>query len=100
MSALKTNDEQIFLCTEGESRKFWRVRLEGNLQQVRYGRLGTDGQALTKTFDSPAAAHKATDKLILEKRGKGYRPVSEAELQAVAQAGRPQLQLSFGAQDE
>ena len=86
MSDLKPNGEQIFLCTEGESRKFWRVRVEGSVQRVRYGRIDTQGQVLTKAFESSLAASKATEKLIAEKRGKGYRLVSEAELHVAAKA--------------
>ncbi len=77
---------RIFLCTEGDSSKFWRVRVEGSVQTVCYGRIGTDGHELIKTFDSPIVATKATDKLIAEKLGKGYREVSELEEKAAHDA--------------
>ncbi|WP_395146564.1 WGR domain-containing protein [Armatimonas sp.] len=77
---------RIFLCTEGDSSKFWRVRVEGNIQTVCYGRIGTDGHELIKTFDSSIVATKATDKLMAEKLGKGYREVSELEAKAAHDA--------------
>lgn len=44
--------------------------------EVRYGRIGTDGQAQTKTFDTSEAAQKHAAKLIAEKTGKGYFAVA------------------------
>ena len=86
MSNHAAPSERIFLCTEGDASKFWRVRVEDSLQTVRYGRIGTDGHELIKTLDSPAAATKATNKLIAEKLGKGYRQVSELEAKAAHDA--------------
>lgn len=80
--------ERIFLCTEGDASKFWRVRVENSLQTVRYGRIGTDGHELTKTFDNAVLASKATEKLIREKLGKGYREVPEKEAEAAHDAAR------------
>lgn len=89
MSEHTVTPERIFLCTEGDASKFWRVRVEGSLQTVRYGRIGTDGHELTKTFDSATLASKATDKLIREKLGKGYREVSDQESKEAHDAARP-----------
>ena len=86
LSDVIADSERIFLCTEGDSSKFWRVRVEGSIQAVCYGRIGTDGHELIKTFDSPVAVTKATDKLIAEKLGKGYRQVSELEAKAAHEA--------------
>lgn len=79
---------RVFLCTEGDANKFWRVKVAGSIQTVRYGRIGTEGHELVKTFEGPVAASKATQKLIAEKLGKGYREVSEAEATAAHEAER------------
>lgn len=57
---------------DGTSHKFWRIDLDGKTHTVCYGRVGTDGQTQTKEFDSDEAAKKSCDKLITEKRKKGY----------------------------
>lgn len=88
MSNHAATPERIFLCTEGDASKFWRVRVESSLQTVRYGRIGTDGHELTKTFDDATLASKATEKLIREKLGKGYREVSEQEAKVAHDAAR------------
>ena len=55
---------------------------------VCYGRIGTEGHELTKTFEGSVAASKGTEKLITEKLGKGYREVSEAEAEIAHTAAR------------
>lgn len=57
----------------GTSAKFWEVTYGGCEVTVRYGRLGTDGQSLTKTFTDEAAARMHAEKLIGEKTKKGYK---------------------------
>src|SRR5215213_1351381 len=57
---------------DAKSSKFWNIELNGSSYNVTYGRIGTDGQALTKSFDSEEKARKEIDKLIKEKLGKGY----------------------------
>ena len=57
----------------GTSAKFWEVTIVGKDVTVRYGRLGTSGQAQAKSFPDDAKAQKHADKLITEKLGKGYR---------------------------
>jgi DNA ligase-1 len=61
-----------FEFIEGNSSKFWEVSLSGNDVTVRFGKIGTQGQTQTKTFDDAAAAQKHADKLIGEKTKKGY----------------------------
>ena len=67
----------------GNSAKFWHVSVSGTTVDVRYGRLGTTGQSLTKSFANPAAAQKHADKLIAEKLAKGYRETT-VEVSAVS----------------
>src|SRR6266542_4391635 len=57
---------------DAQSSKFWNIELTGDSHTVKYGRIGTDGQALTKTFADEAAARKDLEKLIREKLAKGY----------------------------
>ncbi|MBA4020721.1 MAG: hypothetical protein C0483_26485 [Pirellula sp.] len=56
----------------GTSAKFWEVGTVCCDVLIRYGRLGTAGQSLTKPFPDPAAARKHVERLIAEKTAKGY----------------------------
>lgn len=62
--------------TEGSSRKFWEIELDGTSFTTTYGRIGTDGQTSMKEWDSEERARKEYDKLIAEKTKKGYELVS------------------------
>jgi predicted DNA-binding WGR domain protein len=57
---------------EGTSKKFWRIGVDGNDLIVEYGRIGTKGQRVVKTYSSPAQAKREETKLVLEKTRKGY----------------------------
>ena len=57
---------------EGTSSKFWRARVEGRTLYVNYGKSGSTGQTQVKDFPSPDLAEKEFDKLVREKRKKGY----------------------------
>ena len=72
-----------FEFIEGGSSKFWEIALAGDAVTVRYGRIGTQGQAQTKAHASAAKAQTEHDKLIREKTGKGYVEVSVAGVPAV-----------------
>ncbi|MGQ0798551.1 MAG: WGR and DUF4132 domain-containing protein [Pseudomarimonas sp.] len=69
---------QRFELIEGTSSKFWEVSRDGSTYSVRYGRIGTNGQTLSKTAVSDAKAQAEVDKLIKEKTGKGYSEVASA----------------------
>ena len=62
-----------FEFNDGKSSKFWEIEVAGAQFTVRYGKIGTAGQAQTKQFADAAAAGKAAEKLIEEKTGKGYQ---------------------------
>ncbi|WP_164016879.1 WGR domain-containing protein [Pyxidicoccus trucidator] len=64
---------------EGSSSKFWQITLADNTFTTRWGRIGTDGQEKTQTFDSPAAAKKEYEKLVREKEKKGYELAGEGD---------------------
>jgi predicted DNA-binding WGR domain protein len=57
---------------EGTSSKFWRARVEGKKLFVNYGKLGTTGQTQVKDFSDHASAVKEYEKLVREKKKKGY----------------------------
>jgi predicted DNA-binding WGR domain protein len=57
---------------EGTSSKFWRARVEGKTLYVNYGKIGSTGQTQVKDFADAATAAKEYDKLVKEKRKKGY----------------------------
>lgn len=57
---------------EGTSSKFWRARVEGKTLYVNYGKIGSNGQTQVKDLGDPAAATAEYDKLVREKRKKGY----------------------------
>jgi predicted DNA-binding WGR domain protein len=58
---------------EGTSSKFWRARVEGKTLYVNYGKIGSTGQTQVKDFGDNAVAQKEYDKLVREKRKKGYQ---------------------------
>src|SRR5687767_5545671 len=57
---------------EGTSSKFWRARVEGKTLYVNYGKIGSNGQTQVKEFANADGAQKEFDKLVREKRKKGY----------------------------
>ncbi len=56
----------------GASNKFWRVGVDGTNLIVEFGRVGTKGQRLVKSFDDADRARREANKLTLEKTSKGY----------------------------
>lgn len=72
-----------FELAEGSSNKFWEITIDASSYSVRYGRIGTNGQTQTKSFDSPAAAETAAEKVISEKVKKGYLEVGAGAPPAV-----------------
>jgi predicted DNA-binding WGR domain protein len=64
--------------TDGTSAKFWEVSLEGHSLITRYGKIGTDGKSLVKSFDSPQQARVAMDQQTRQKLSKGYEELDAA----------------------
>lgn len=64
---------------EGTSSKFWRARVDGKTLYVNYGKIGTAGQTQVKDFSDAAGAQKEYEKLIKEKRKKGYEDAGAAK---------------------
>jgi len=61
-----------FELVDGNSNKYWEIVVSGAEHTVRFGRIGTDGQAKTKSFGSTAEAEGDAAKLVREKLRKGY----------------------------
>jgi predicted DNA-binding WGR domain protein len=64
-----------FRFVEGSSNKFWRVGVNNCDLIVEFGRVGTRGQRVVKTFDDEERAKREAVKLTLEKTRKGYQEV-------------------------
>jgi DNA ligase-1 len=63
---------RYFEFVAGTSNKFWEVSQVGNTMTTRWGRIGTAGQAKTKTFADEPSAAKAMASLIEAKTAEGY----------------------------
>jgi predicted DNA-binding WGR domain protein len=66
-----------FELVDAASSKFWEIEVDGPVLTVRFGRIGTPGQAKVKSLGSDAEARREHDKLVKEKTGKGYAEVGE-----------------------
>ena len=64
--------KRYFECTEDGAAKFWEVWMEGKEVTTRWGKIDTTGQQKTKEFATEVKASAEYDKLIAEKRAKGY----------------------------
>ena len=58
---------------DAKSHKFWQIESLGFVINVRYGKVGTDGQLSIKKAKSTAAAKIEVEKLIKSKLKKGYK---------------------------
>jgi predicted DNA-binding WGR domain protein len=72
--------------SHGTSNKFWEVALSGKSFTTTYGKIGSVGQKTAKTFATPADARNECDKLVAEKRKKGYVLVGKK----AAKAAKPE----------
>ena len=68
----QTVNLQRFEFTAGNSAKFWEISQDGLNIIIRFGRIGTNGQTQTKTFDTSERAARERSKLVAEKLKKGY----------------------------
>lgn len=69
-----------FEMREGTASKFWEVEPRGAALAIRWGKIGTVGQAQEKSFADEAAADREMGKLVAEKRKKGYVEITGAEV--------------------
>ncbi|WP_137938275.1 WGR and DUF4132 domain-containing protein [Chitinivorax sp. B] len=85
-----------FECIEGNSNKFWEIELVQSELQIRYGKIGTQGQSQTKSFADEAKATTAMNKLVTEKTGKGYVEVDAASQTPVVKQPESQALTANG----
>ena len=90
---------RYFEFVAGKSNKFWEVLHEGSTLEIRYGKIGAKGRLTVKRFDSEGAAKLERDKLITQKKNKGYteRRVSTS---LVEDARNPDLEAAIFADPE
>lgn len=67
-----------FEYSDEKSNKFWEIEVIGKSISVTYGKIGTDGQPVTRKFKSSDAALAEAEKQISEKTKKGYIEVISA----------------------
>ena len=75
-SAKAISGFQRFELVDGKSSKFWEIKQHGSQYTVRFGRIGTEGQARTKDMGSSEKAAAEVEKLIRAKVNKGYVKIS------------------------
>ncbi|MBL5861192.1 DUF4132 domain-containing protein [Serratia fonticola] len=61
-----------FEFKDDKSNKFWQIEQSDTDLNLRWGKIGSQGQSQTKSFDNEARAMAAMAKLVKEKTGKGY----------------------------
>ncbi|MEM7557793.1 MAG: DUF5724 domain-containing protein [Planctomycetota bacterium] len=64
--------KQHFEFDDGKSKKFWAIEIDGSNVTTNWGRIGTNGQSKTKSYDDEASAQAEYDKLVASKTKKGY----------------------------
>jgi predicted DNA-binding WGR domain protein/DNA polymerase III delta prime subunit len=57
------------------SSRFWEITWVSNEYSVHFGRIGTNGQSHTKSFESTETAQREANKIIRQKLRKGYQQV-------------------------
>ncbi|EGA91095.1 molybdate metabolism regulator [Planococcus donghaensis MPA1U2] len=64
--------EKSLVCITAYSNKFWKIKAQGNIFIVLYGKIGSQGSLNTKEFSSEEVCIKEARKLIESKLKKGY----------------------------
>lgn len=87
--------------TEAGSSKFWQIAVSGSSYTATWGRIGTPGQSQTKTFSSEWEAKSERNKLVEEKKKKGYQVVTtDGPEKPSASASNPELEAQIIANPE
>lgn len=71
--------EKSLVCITAYSNKFWKIKAQGNIFIVSYGRIGTRGSINTKEFSSEEHCLKEANRLIESKLKKGYQELRKQE---------------------
>jgi predicted DNA-binding WGR domain protein len=77
--------KRYFEFKDAKSHKFWEVSVSAKKVNIRYGKVGTDGQTSVKELDTPAEAKAHADKQAAGKVKKGYK---EAKVKAVKKTAK------------
>ena len=77
--------KRYFEYKDAKSKKFWEVSVSGKKVNIRYGKLGTDGQTSVKELSTPAEAKAHAEKQAAGKVKKGYK---EAKVKAVKKVAK------------
>ncbi len=66
-----------FEYKDKSSHKFWEIQQKGKKVEVRFGKVGNEGQKKVKDLGNKALAIAEYDKLIKAKKKKGYAPAGK-----------------------
>ncbi len=77
--------KRYFEYKDAKSKKFWEVSVSGKKVNIRYGKIGTDGQTSLKELGTPAEAKAHAEKQAAGKVKKGYK---EAKVKAVKKVAK------------
>ena len=80
--------KHYFEYKDAKSKKFWEVSVSGKKVNIRYGKIGTDGQTSLKELGTPAEAKAHAKKQAAGKVKKGYK---EAKVKAVKKAAKKKV---------
>ncbi len=86
--------------TEDGSSKFWQISVSGASYTATWGRIGTPGQSQTKNFGNEWEAKSERNRLVEEKKKKGYQLVSAGPASDSASASNPELEQQILANPE
>lgn len=75
-----------FEFVDDKSAKFWEVDVIAESVEVKFGKIGTNGQTQIKDFETPDEALKHAAKLVHEKLKNGYQEVVQGASQKTSQA--------------
>lgn len=64
--------KHYLIFKDDKSDKFWQIEASGKSFTVTYGKMGSTGTSQTKTFANEQACLKEAEKLLAEKKKKGY----------------------------
>lgn len=70
---------RYFINQEGESNKFWNIKIDDLTYTVSFGKIGTQGRVSSKDLADAVACEAEVAKLIAEKMKKGYKEIQDGE---------------------
>jgi predicted DNA-binding WGR domain protein len=81
--------KHIYHCNEAHHNKYWEyTEIGSDKVQIRWGRVGEDGQSQTKEFGSHSERDRFITKKVAEKEAKGYKLVTTDQLQQEVQTAQ------------